>query len=305
MSADAPSTTGTTGNPVEVAPVNTQPFYTDWLKPDGSFNAASYDRLPEDVRYVKDTLSKYRNPEELVRGIAHLQTLGGKKGLIPLPANAPKDAIAERKSLLDSINGVPKEAKDYGMSRPQEWPEDHWNGKMVENLTTWAHKNSINPAALKELTDTQLGSLKEQLAQSAQQEQLAIASHDAEFSKQAALDRIPLDRAKALAERGATALGLDLNNPEHATLFKIASVKMMALRHAQATGEDKFVAGEAAKGEGGDAEALYNDAMHNPANPLYGPLYDPGHPQHAQAKEKVRGWVRVATERRQAATQRR
>lgn len=105
---------------------------------------------------------------------------------------------------------------------------------------------------------------------------------------------MPRDKADALAERGATALGLDLTKPEQAGLLKYAAVKLMAVRHAVAVGEDSYVAGEANKGEGGDAMALAQDAINNKANPLNAPLFDTSHPQHKSAKEKVDGWFRQA-----------
>jgi hypothetical protein len=277
---------------------NGQPFHADWMKPDGSLNPSAYERLPEDIRYMKDTLGKYKTAEELVRGMAYAQTFAGKKGLLPLPENAPPEVRAERKTVLDSINGVPKEAKDYGISRPADMPEQQWNQPLADGFAKWAHENSVSPTAAKKLIAVQMEAVKGQLAEQAKYEQTFFDGHAKAFESTVRTENIPLERANSLAERGAVALGLDPNKPEHAILLKNSAVKLMAMRHAIATGEDKFVTGEAQKGAEGDPLTLASDAVHNKANPLYEPLHDSGHPQHRMAKEKVDGWWRAAAARK-------
>jgi hypothetical protein len=271
-----------------------QPFHSDWMKADGTLNPAAYERLPEDIRYMKDGLGKYKTAEELVRGMAYAQTLAGKKGLMPLPDNAPVEVRAERKAILDSINGVPKEAKDYGIARPPEVPEQQWNQPLADNFAKWAQENSVSPAAVKKLTAIQIDAMKGQLAEQAKYEHTFYENHQKAFEAQLRTENIPLDRATALVERGAISLGLDVAKPEHATLLKNSAVRLMAMRHAIATGEDSFVQGEAGKGDAGDPMTLAQDATHNKANPLYEPLHDSSHPQHKMAAAKVEGWWRQA-----------
>lgn len=270
------------------------PFHTDWLKADGTFNTASYDRLPEDVRWVKDTIGKYKTPEELARGFANLSTAVGKKGLIPLPDNAPPEARAERQALLDSINGVPKDVKDYGITRPQDLPEAAWNQSLADTFTKWAKENSVSPAAAKKLIALTSESTKQQLAAQEQYEKEFFDGQAKAWDTTIRAENMPADRANALAERGATKLGLDLQKPEHAILMKNSVVRLMAMRHELATGEDTFVAGDSGRGAENDPMALASDATHNKANPLYEPLHDSSHPQHRMAKEKLDGWWRAA-----------
>lgn len=268
-------------------PPSNQPFHADWVKANGELNHASFERLPEDIRYVKDTLTKYKTPEEMIRGIAHLQTMGGKKGLIPLPADAPKEVMAERKALLDGINGVPKEAKDYGISRPADLPESAWSEPAAKNLMDWAHKNSVSPAAAKELMMNHAGIIKEQMAAQQQYETEFFANHQKAFDAQIRSENIPADRANALAERGATALGIDPSKPENAILLKNSSVRLAMMRHALATGEDTFARTGNGDGAPADPMAAAQDITHNKANPLYTPLHDSSHPQHGVAKAKI------------------
>ena len=268
---------------------------SSWLKPDGSLNSESYAKLPEDVRWVGESLSKYKTADDLARGFANLTTAVGKKGIIPLPANAPAEAVAERKALLDGINGVPKEAKDYGLTRPADVPEHAWDPAYVEKVAGWAQKHSVGPAAMKELLNGVVASqVKGQIAAQETARTTFLADQDRVFDEQIRLDAIPREKADALAERAAVALGFDMTKPEQAGLLKYAAVRLAMLRHSLAVGEDSYVAGEIEKGEAGDPMTLAQDAINNAANPLNAPLMDSRHPQHKMAKEKVDAWFRRA-----------
>lgn len=290
MSAEAPPT-------LAPAPAHT-PNFGDWRGSDGTINHAAFAALPEDIRYVGESLTKYRTDVDLFRGIAHMQTLAGKKGLIPLAANAPAEAVAERKALLDGINGVPKEAKDYGITKPAGIPDAVWNQKMADGYLSWAHKHSVSPAAAKELAGLNIGIAQEQLAAQAQYETEFFANQQKAFDAQIRTEGIAADRANSLVEQGAIKLGLDMKDPNTQTLLKNANVRMMALRHAVATGEDKFVGGDPSRVGEGNPEQLANSAVHDKADPLYEPLHNPAHPQHKMAAAKVDGWFRqVAAQR--------
>ena len=276
------------------------PFHSDWLRADGTLNAESYKRLPEDVRWVGDTLAKYKTPEELVRGVANLSTAVGKKGLIPLPDNAPPEARAERTALLNAINGVPKEAKDYGITRPQDLPEAAWNQPLAETFTKWAHENSVSPAAAKKLIALTAESTKAQLAAQAQYETDFFAGHEKAWETAIRTENMPADRANALAERGAAQLGMDLTKPEHQILMKNSTVRLAMMRAALATGEDTFVSGDSDRAAAGNPEGQASDIVHNKANPEYEPYWDSRHPQHKSVVEKVNGLYRAAVAKKGA-----
>lgn len=288
--------------PPVVPPVTPQPVtlpaanLSDWRKPDGSINHAAFAALPEDIRHVGDTLKKYNNEVELFRGIAHLQTFAGQKGLTALPPDAPKEAVAARKALMDSINSVPKEAKDYGIKRPDSIPEQLWVPELVDGFVSWAHENSVSPAAVGKLVALQTSVTQKQLQGQAQYETDFYAKHQQAFEAAIRTEGIAADKATSLVERGAIKLGLDIKDPDTLTLLKNSNVRLMALRHAVATGEDSFVGGDAPRGGDGDPEKLASDAAHNKANPLYEPLHNPSHPQHKMAAAKVDGWWRLAVE---------
>lgn len=293
MSTEAPAATSdVTAAPA--ATVTAAAPATTWSNPDGTLNQSYFEKLPEDIRYLKDSFAKYKTETDFFRGIAHQQTMAGQKGLIPLPANAPKEAVEARKALLDGINGVPKEAKDYGIARPQDIPVEAWNQGVADSFAAWCQKNSVNPAAAKELMAVQMKSVTEAIASNKQGESDFYAGEAKTFGELIAKEGIKADRAEELANRGATALGVDLTQERNQILMKNSTFKLAMARHAISVGEDSFVAGETAKGTDGDALSLAMDAASNPANPLYTPLQDSSHPQYKMAKEKIDGWWRQA-----------
>lgn len=272
---------------------------TSWANADGTFAPSFYETLPEDIRGLKDDIAKFKSPSELARAYAHNKHFAGQKGLIPLDVNAPKEAREARKVLMDGLNGVPKEAKEYGLTRPADIPEKAWDAAYIDKVQAWAHENSISPGVMKKLvSDIVTPQVKASLANQEAEGTAFYNAQEQAFAAAIKVENMPLDKANALAERGATALGLDLTKQADAALLKLTSVKLAMMRHAIAVGEDSYVAGEAERGEGQDAEALAKDAAQNPANPLHAPLFDSKHPQHKMAKEKVDQWWRAAAAKR-------
>ena len=222
------------------------------------------------------------------------QTLVGKKALGPLPPNATPEMVAERKGLLDSINGVPKDPKDYGIIKPENISNELWNDGLAKGAAEIAHKYSAPPAMLKDLVALQTAELQKQLLAQQDYERAFFAKQQDNLVQTLKLENIPLTKAQELAERGAQKLGLDLQNPDIQTLMKNSNVFLMAMRHALSTSEDKFVSGEAKNSLGGDPAALAKDATSNKANPLYAPYWDAQHPQNKMAKETVNQWRKLA-----------
>lgn len=246
-----------------------EPWAKSWIKPDFTLDSKALDRLPDHLKPLKEVLGRQRSFEDVLTVMQNQQMLAGKKGLAPLPADAPEPVKAERKALLDQINGVPPKPTDYKIERPDFVPEDQWNPKLSEATSAWAHKHSVSPAALKELTDANLALVKEQLTAQQQYETQFFQKHQQAFEAQIRQDNIALDRANSLVERGAKDLGLDPANPEHQVILKNSAVKLAMMRHAIATGEDQVVTGNSAASDVNDPGKQASDIVHNPANPLY------------------------------------
>lgn len=276
-----------------------KPWASDWIQPDYSLNHTALDRMPEHLKGLRPTLERQKNFEDVLTVLQHSQVLNGKKALAPLPADAPQPVLAERKTLLDTINGVPPSAKDYGITRPQDFPETQWNQPLADSFTQWAHENSVSPTAAKKLIAIQMEAVKGQIGEQAKYEQQFYVDQDKAFASALQLQGVPADRAASLIEKGALSLGLDLNNDGTKQFMKGSDARLMAMKHAIAIGEDKAIP-EGGGSQGGDADpaGLAKQATTDPANPLYGPYWNKEGKYSRAAQEsaiaKVNGWYQQA-----------
>ncbi len=276
-----------------------EPWAKDWIKPDFTFDHKALDRMPEHLKGLRASLERTKDIDGLMSVFQNQQMLVGKKALAPLPADAPDPVKAERKALLDTIQGVPPTPKDYGIARPQDIPEGQWDGKLADSFSAWAHKNSVSPAAAKELIGIQVAAMKENMGAQQAYEQQFYAKQDQAFAATIQRENIPLDRASSLVEKGALALGLDLNNEETKNFMKGSDARLMAMRHALAIGEDRAIPeGGGPQGADQNPAELAKDATTNPANPIYGPYWNKEGKYSRSAQEsaiqKVNGWHQQA-----------
>ena len=247
----------------------TEPYFKSWLQSDGTLSAAALDRLPDHLKDLRPTLERQKTLDDVLVVMKNQQVLSGKKALAPLPPGSPPEAIAERKALLDGINGVPKEAKDYGITRPADLPENLWSQKMADKYSAWAHKYSVSPAAAKELMGENLGIIREQLAEQANYETQFYAKESQKFEEIARTENIPLDRAQAMIDKAVIAFGLDPKDPQTERWLKSANTKSVLMRHAIAIGEDRTITGNAGTGASTQSYKEQADSIRrDPANPL-------------------------------------
>ncbi|MGA2018845.1 MAG: hypothetical protein ABSH26_18045 [Opitutaceae bacterium] len=277
-----------------------EPWAKSWIKPDFSLDHAALERLPEHLKGLRPTLERQKNFEDVLTVMQNQQVLTGKKALAPLPPGSTPEVIAERKALLDSINGVPADFKQYGVARPPELPENQWNQPLADAFAQWAHKNSVPPSAVKELFGVQLGFIRQQLDAQRQYEATYWGKEDKAFEAAIRSDNIPAERVPTLIEKGLIALGIDPNNEQVKLIMRGNVARQMALRHALSTAEDTFVQGESKPGTGDPKQAAL-DIAHNPANPLYPAFWnkDGKYPReaHEQARAKYEELMRLAVSR--------
>lgn len=303
--SDATTTAANTVDPTQTAaPITAtsgvnEVWAKDWIQPDFTLNHKALDRLPEHLKDMRPTLEKYKGFEDVLLGYKNQQVMAGKKALAPLMPDAKPEVIAERKALLDSINGVPKEAKEYGITRPQDFPEAQWNQPMADNYAKWAHENSVSPTAAKKLMALQMESVRGAMVEQDKYVQKFYADEDGKFSATIQRENIPADRASSLIEKGALALGLDIQNEQTKNFLKGSDARLMAMRHAIAIGEDKAVTPEGGgQTGGGDPTELAKSATSDPSNPIYAPYWNKEGKYSRSAQEaavaKVNGWYQQA-----------
>lgn len=261
-----------------------KPFYDGLYGADGKLDKTAFDRLPDHLKPHKDWIGKYDTIEALIAGGANAHALGVKKALVPLIGNEPPEVVAERKAHLDQINGVPKDPKGYAIVRPETLPEQFWNQEGADKFALLAQKHSISPGAVKELLALQLDLTQGEIDRGKAYETDYYAKQDQAY--EAGLKKLGMDadKAKDMAERGATTLGIDPKDP----IMKSASVRLAAIRMTALVSESKLITGgDPSKATGDDPRAQAVDIMNNPANPMHKAWNDPNDPRHEAAKDKV------------------
>src|SRR5271154_1489143 len=96
--ATSPATTGVATTAAQTSGIS-EPWAKSWIKPDFSLDHTALERMPDHLKGMKATLEKYPNFEAALTGWQNQQVMAGKKGLAPLPSDAPPAALAERKGL--------------------------------------------------------------------------------------------------------------------------------------------------------------------------------------------------------------
>ena len=287
------------------AAVSTQPepYYKGLYNEDGSINPKNWERLPDELKDLRPTLERQKDINGILHDLKHSRFLAGQKALAPLPPGSPPEVVAKRKELLDTINGVPKDVKEYGIAKPADLPDVAWNPKLADGAVAWAQKYSVAPSALKELVGLTGELAKSQLAQQEQYTQQFWTQEQKTFEATIARDNIPADRATALVEKGAIALGLNLQDAKTQTFLKGADARLMAMRHALAIGEDSAATqGTGTEGGAKDYYALARDIQANPANPEYAVYRNTegkySRSQHESVVNKVNEYLRLAEEKK-------
>lgn len=276
-----PAAGGAGGTPPAGGAVVPEPFFKDWISPDGKINRAAYDRLPENLKPYKETFSKYDTVDQLLSGFGHTTSLNGKKGLVPLPKDAPAEVKAEWHARQKELNGVPDKPEGYGIKKPVDLPDELWDGKYVEGVQGIFHKHNIPPEAAAELIayGANYGKTVHAEGMLNIQRQLEAGQKELETTWGA-----ETPKKLALAVRGAQTLGLDTKDP----IFRNPGVVRAMVKMAELVSEDKLVGANGGGGEGPKsfrAEAL--DISTNPNNPLHKAYRDPNNPQHEATVARV------------------
>lgn len=211
--------------------------------------------------------------------MGNLANLAGKKGLEPLPKDAPKELVEERQALMRKLNNVPEKPDGYGIKKPDGVPDDQWNPEYVGGVLGILHKHNASPELVQELTkfDGEFASKLHAGGEAAQAQALTKERETLQTEFGAGLS------AKLnLAARAAKTLGLD---PDNDPMFRTAAGVKAMLKVAEMVSEDRLVSGEGGADFGKSDREKALDIVNNPANPLHKAFHDPEHPQHQAAVE--------------------
>ena len=244
---------------------------------DGKIDAKKFDALPDHLKAHKDTFAKYQTVEALLGGMGNLANLAGKKGLEPLPKDAPAELHAERAALMRKLNNVPEKPEGYGIKKPDGVLDDQWNGEYVNGVLGVLHKHNASPELVAELVK-----LDQDFAGKVRAggEAAATAALKQEGEALKLTFGSEFDRKLGMAKRAALTLGLDVADPSIGNSSKM----IVALaKVAEMVSEDKLVAGDGTPDGGKSDREKALDIINNETNPLYKAYHAPEHPQHAHA----------------------
>lgn len=231
--------------PAAPAATTSNDWLTKWRKPDGSFDHAALDSIPDtdELKGFANILKRYPNEREALKAWQHAVSLTGKKGLHPLPPNATAQEKAEHMEQRRQLLGVPAKPEGYNITRPKEIPEDVWDQGLVDQITKVAHENAIPPEALNALVSS-YNKLTLEAFTKAEAEDAEFARKEYEAASKALDEAFGFQRTELtqLAARAFKFFGGDPTNPafnQNAELIKaFANV-------GQRIKEPSFVKGEA------------------------------------------------------------
>jgi len=276
-----PASSGEGGTGEEAAGGTALPFHRGLYGEDGKINQANLENLPEELKPYKDTFKKYPTIDGLFGALGNAQTLIGKKGLMPLPADASDEVKAEHHERLREVLGVPEKPEGYAIQKPDNVPDDVWDPEAVSEAQVIAHKHNLSPEGMRELVQWDADrALKLAEAQEAKvQEGITQAKKDLETEFGADTERRRL-QAQSLAKQ----VGIDIHDP---ILGNRADIISGLAKVAALLGEDKIGLPEGA-GSGNESPAAQaRDIMVNPSNPLHEAYRSTGHPNHKSVLAKV------------------
>lgn len=274
--------------------VGGDPFYVGLWDKTGKINKAAFDKLPDGLKAYKDTFAKYDTAEAFFHGVGNLVNLAGKKGLQPLPADAPEAVKAERAALMRTLNNVPEKIEGYGVKKPDGLPDEQWNPEYVNGILGVLHKHNASPELVKELVALDAQSATAMRAQGEAAKQAAYKQEVATLQKEFGAE---FGKKIDLAARAARTLGLD---PNDASVFGNAKVVSAFARMAEMVSEDRLVNGDASAGfSKGDREKAL-DIINNAANPLHTAYHNTADPRHKQAVDQVTAFNKAAMARKKA-----
>lgn len=196
--------TTTEVNTSTVTPFNT---FNEVLTEDGRFAEKWTERLPEGLKIYEKTLSKFQNPVDLLNSYANLEkSFSSRTNGVKIPGDDAKD---EDWAKYREAVGAPKEATEYGLARPENVPEDQWNGDLATKASEIALKYGIPKKALGELVETYNGSVKDVMTRAEAQMQKQVDNTVETLTKEWGADS---KTQWQKAARAAEAVGLPLDD---------------------------------------------------------------------------------------------
>lgn len=274
-------TPATTGEPPETPPASRE--WTSWTGADGNLNPGWADHLPDDLKpqasQVAALVDKYGGSlPQLLKGTLNLQSIAGRKLAAPDHDWTPEQISEYRKG-----HGVPEAPDKYDLTPPDgALPEGvTWNPEVFKDLKSWAHKNHVSSAAVKEVASVLAGVDKAR-------QQAAIEMIQQEDTKTINALKFEYggewENKLHAGQRAAAVLGIDTDvstNPiaNHPQFIK------MCIRAAEKMSESTLTTGAINPSEN-PADLEYRAIMNDPTHRLYKDYQGDNGPERQSAAQK-------------------
>lgn len=242
------------------------------MNDDGSFTPGWFSRFEELQPYAA-TLSKFHRPEALAKSYANLEKLRGY----------PDTADAARMAAFRTAVGLPANAEDFAMERPQDTPDEIWNEELVKQLSSVAYEYGVPPKALAALAERYTEEGRKFVEHCKHEQAEAMARTEAEL--QHAWGPAYEDNLKAIdsflatiGDRAGINVQALLQNPVLRTTPDFAKLMLEA---AGLMDEAPLHTGNRP-----DNKQEAHRIAHDPTHPLHEAYMRTSHPQHRYANEQ-------------------
>lgn len=238
-------------------------------------NAEIVSALPKPLQSL---VNKYKNDNDLGKGIDHLNFMASSKGFEPLPPDADENMKARHNEIMRNVNRVPETVEGYKVERPESYTEDEWNqsgmGKYLETL----HKHNASPELVNELIGVageSMGAAKK--AMETQAEEFRRAQIDAAQEKYGN----QTEKMFQSANQVANTFGLPLE--------QIQTVEMVEFLNQvkNALSEDKLTQSEGVLDDSGNYDAQADSIMNDPSNPYYADYNSDDRNRQKRAQDEI------------------
>lgn len=238
----------------------------------GEFAPEWYARFEELQPYAA-TLAKFHRPEALAKSYAHLERFKGY----------PDPSDARRMASFRSVVGLPENAEDFAISRPDNTPDEAWDEGMASALSKVAYEYGVPAPAMAAITSKYVDESRRMLDACRRQEQAAIERADVELQEE--WGRAYEDNMRTVGDfldhMGALA-GIDVQQlVENPALRANADFARLLLAMAETQQEAPMRRGSPAPSK----NEAYRIA-HDPSHPLHEAYMRTNHPQHRYANEQ-------------------
>lgn len=242
------------------------------LGEDGAFTPEWYSRFDELQPYAA-TLAKFRRPEALAKSYAHLEKLKGYP-------EANDDA---RMQAFRSAVGLPENADEFRIARPEDTPDEIWDEQLADSLSCVAFDYGVPPKAMEAMVARYAQEGRNFLNDYRKREEAAIEAAEADLQQEWGHEyEHNMETVAGFLHHMAENTGIDVQKlVENPALRANADFARLVLAMAQQGQEAPIRQGSAAD-DRREAQRIASD----PSHPLHDAYMHANHPRHRFANEQ-------------------